>query len=38
MECYEPIEGRFTYAAARVVRAHPVQVDSTQIRQVVEEL
>jgi hypothetical protein len=31
MECYEPIEGRFTYATARLVRAHLVEVDSTHL-------
>jgi hypothetical protein len=30
MECYEPVEGRFIYAAARFVRAHPLEVDSTR--------
>ena len=34
MECYEPVEGRFTSAAARLVR----KLDSTQICQVMEKL
>jgi hypothetical protein len=38
MECYKPVEGSFTQAASRFVRAHFAEVDSTQILQVVEEL